>query len=59
MYIFRQELITRSQVIDLTDTKFILNMPNLNNLLSTIPDKAAQDKIFKEFLTFFLPIRRS
>jgi len=58
MYIFRQELITRGQVIDLRDTKFLLNMPNLNNLLSAIPDKSWQDKVFGEFLSFFLEIRR-
>jgi hypothetical protein len=59
MYIFRQELITRGQVIDnLRDTKFLLNIPNLNNLLSSIPDKSWQDKIFGEFLSFFLEIRR-
>jgi len=58
IYIFRQELITRGQVIDLKDTKFLLNLPNLNNLLSSIPDKSSQDRVFKEFLDFFLKIRK-
>jgi len=58
LYIYKQELATRWQVIDIRKAeKNLLNIPNIDNLLQTVADIEIQKEIFNEFLDFFLKIR--
>jgi len=56
IYIYRQELITRQEVIDIRPKDFekILNIPNLWDMLGILWDIQTQNKVFGDFLNFFL-----
>jgi hypothetical protein len=59
-YIYRQELITRAQVVNINKEEFeqLLDIPNLSELLEPLGDMNKQNEVFWKFLDFFLEIKR-
>jgi hypothetical protein len=58
-HIYRLELKNRKDIINIRPDTFekILTIPNLEGQLSKLPDNETRNKVFNQFLDFFLTIR--